>query len=169
MTVKPFELVIRAEDYQQITPEQIRDKMKDEARKLAIGEIESTPLNIKGIAEYCTDEKFYLKLTPQYVRMVMSRVPEVIERGRIAIKTERDEESNSPVYIITMKRGVKPKKVFNESDLPRLERSWRDRLIEQLLKTQPNVTDLEGDMLLGAIEGIKRFMAVLESYKSEEA
>lgn len=162
MTIKRIEYVVRAPEDMQISPDDVREKLKSEARRLAIGETESTTLDLMLMARFCTDEDFYLKLTPQYVRVVMSRVPEVVQNGRITIKVRKHEDTGTPVYDITFKQGAKQKRILTESDLPQLERKWKDKFIGQLLKIQPQITDLTGEALEGANIAIGRFHELLK-------
>lgn len=149
-----------------VTPEMIKDTLRKRGIQLAKGEIDDYFI-VKGHIDMCDDKDFVRKLTPQYMRVLFTRIPEIANTGRVSIKKARDAEDRDG-WLVTFKAGQRPQRTFTERDLPRLENCWKQKFIREMLKTQPSVADLDGDELIWTMNGIKRFIAVLESHKTTE-
>lgn len=106
------------------------------------------------------------KINASYIRTIMNRVPEVKAIGTVKVKRIKDDVDRADCYLVTVSRGTKRKVITNE-DLPRLESSWRQKFIKQLLQTQPRITDLKGEQLEGAAIALERFINMIEQMGKE--
>lgn len=105
-------------------------------------------------------------INQSYIRTIMNRVPSIKAVGTIKIKRVSGSDEFPDGYHITLNREPKRKVVTND-DLPKLERSWKEKFIKQLLKTSPMISDLEGEQLQGAAIAIKRYAEILKDMVDE--
>lgn len=106
-------------------------------------------------------------ITASYMRQIINRVPEVKQKGVISIKRKVTDEGDGFVFTLTEAKS-KPR-VLTGDDIAKLEIKWRAKFIAQLLKTQPRISDLEGDRLEGAAIALERMNEMLnEMVKMED-
>lgn len=98
-------------------------------------------------------------ITASYMRQVVNRVPEVKQKGVISIKRKVTDEGDGFVFTLTEAKS-KPR-VLTGDDIAKLEIKWRAKFIAQLLKTQPRISDLEGERLEGAAIALERMNEML--------
>lgn len=98
------------------------------------------------------------KINSAYIRTIVNRVPEVKAAGRISIK--RVEDVDGVVFVMSINRDPK-RKILTSEDIPAIERKARMKLAKQLLNLMPNVMHLEGDVLDGAMKGIKMYQGMI--------
>ena len=98
-------------------------------------------------------------ITASYMRQIINRVPEVKQKGVISIKRKVTDEGNGFVFTLTEAKS-KPR-VLTGDDIAKLEIKWRAKFIVQLLKTQPRISDLEGERLEGAAIALERMNEML--------
>lgn len=144
----------------EFTPSEFRDSLRSFAAQLALGEIDSFPITDK-LFENCTDETFQKKVTASYIRTICNRVKEVEERGRVSVTRLEDEDRGISYYEVTMVEGVKPQKTFGAKDLPAIEHKVRLKVLSELRKISPDISDLEGEQLIGAAQAVRRFKDVI--------
>lgn len=106
-------------------------------------------------------------ITASYMRQIINRVPEVKQKGVISIKRKVTDEGDGFVFTLTEAKS-KPR-VLTGDDIAKLEIKWRAKFIAQLLKTQPRISDLEGERLEGAAIALERMNEMLsEMVKMED-
>lgn len=98
-------------------------------------------------------------ITASYMRQVVNRVPEVKQKGVISIKRKVTDDGDGFVFALTEAKS-KPR-VLTGDDIAKLEIKWRAKFIAQLLKTQPRISDLEGERLEGAAIALERMNEML--------
>lgn len=104
------------------------------------------------------------KINPSYIRTTLNRVPCVKAVGKISVKLE--ENDGAMFYKVSINRDAKRKVITNE-DLPALQARAVNKALQTLTDYMPNVTDLEGEQLQGAIIGIQRFQVMIKSMMVE--
>lgn len=105
------------------------------------------------------------KINPSYIRTTLNRVPCVKAVGKISVKLE--ENDGAMFYKVSINRDAKRKVITNE-DLPALQARAVNKALQTLTDYMPNVTDLEGEQLQGAIIGIQRFQVMIKSMMEAE-
>lgn len=105
------------------------------------------------------------KINPSYIRTTLNRVPCVKAVGKISVKLE--ENDGAMFYKVTINRDAK-RKVITNDDLPALKARAVNKALQALTEYMPNVTDLEGEQLQGAIIGIQRFQVMIKSMMEAE-
>lgn len=154
--------------YPSFTADEFRNKLREDVAALASGERQDIKIPL-DFFEHCEDDAIFAKkATPQYIRMIASRVPEVVQGGRISIKRLRDDDRGLDYYEIRFIKGVKPSKMISAADLPGLEKKWRAKFIKYMLQTQPRISDLKGEQLEGAAIALERFATMLNEMVEEQ-
>lgn len=105
------------------------------------------------------------KMTASYIRTTLNRVPSVKALGNVSVK--REEADGADYYKVTINRSPK-RKVITNDDLPALQARAVNKKLQALTDYMPNVTDLEGEQLQGAIIGIQRFQVMIKSMMEAE-
>lgn len=105
------------------------------------------------------------KISQSYIRTTLNRVPCVKAVGKISVKLE--ENDGAMFYKVTINRDAK-RKVITNDDLPAIQARAVNKALQALTDYMPNVTDLEGEQLQGAIIGIQRFQVMIKSMMEAE-
>lgn len=135
------------------------DKIREAGAALGRGEQNEIRLPYSYIlGHFGGDFEQANKINSAYIRTIVNRVPEVKAAGRISIK--RVDDVDGLVFVMSINRDPK-RKILTSDDIPAIERKARMKLANQLLNLMPNVMHLEGDMLDGAMNGIKMYQEMI--------
>lgn len=146
-----------------MTTSKFCDILRDIGRALASGEKSEV---VMPVAYRDAQLGIDSPMTPQYMRQVINRVPEVKAKGRASVKQREDEEGVKS-FVFTLNEE-KRKTIYTPDDLPRLEQGWRVKFIKHILKTNPVITDLRGEQLEGAAIALDRFAQMLRDMCDDE-
>lgn len=140
------------------------DTLRDIGRAIGSGERETVFMPVMYLSSRVENGD---AITASYMRQVVNRVPEVKQKGVISIKRKVTDEGDGFVFTLTEAKS-KPR-VLTGDDIAKLEIKWRAKFIAQLLKTQPRISDLEGERLEGAAIALERMNEMLsEMVKMED-
>lgn len=104
------------------------------------------------------------KVTAGYIRTTVNRVPEVKEAGSISVR-KRTNEDGQEFFDLVFVKGVSSRKtVYNKDQVNQAKNKAVNEVVEMLLQLNPNVTDLEGDELAGAMKAIKRYQDLIRTF-----
>lgn len=104
------------------------------------------------------------KVTAGYIRTTVNRVPEVKEAGSISVR-KRTNEDGVEYYDLVFVKGVSSRKtVYNKEQVNQAKNKAVNKVVEMLIQLNPNVTDLEGDELAGAMKAIKRYQDLIRTF-----
>lgn len=101
------------------------------------------------------------KISSSYIRTVINRTPGLKEIGAISVK-KRTSDDGIDKYHMTLNRNPN-RKVITDKDVPGVKQKAREKLAAELLEVMPNVTDLDGDELAGAVKAIGRYQDLIKS------
>lgn len=140
--------------------------LREIGRRLASGEFSEFRISLTDLASSLSGDDYY-KITKNqaYSRTIINRVPEVKAVGAVRIRTEETDDNKE--YVITLNRDVKRKVITNE-DLPAVQAKAVEKFAARILASMPNVTDMQGDKLAGACEGISRYQEMIRNLVNEE-
>lgn len=136
----------------EFTPENYRDYLRGEALKLATGEAAEVEINTQVIKDLA-DEDFQRTCTTSYICMVMNRVPEVREIGRVSARAGRKEDLGGATYLHVSLVAGKTEGIKRTQ----LSKRMCDVIVNVVTETAPDVLDLNGDMLEGSVIGARRY------------
>lgn len=139
--------------------------LRSEGVRLANGEIDEIFFSDFQLDQAIT-ESDRGKVTPTYMRTVLNRVGEIKAAGRV--KISRTDGADRPIgFAITINRDFR-QKVLTESDIPAIEARVRNKFLKRIMGFMPNVTDLEGEQLKGAMVGIQRYQDMIKQMAEAE-
>lgn len=124
------------------------DKLRKIAREIAIGEKSGVIISVEEVKD-----ELYGKTSAanpaSYIRTIMSRVPEVKERGTIKIKKsicDNDESKlfGQEIYTVTVTQETR-KTVYNKADVERIKRQAIAKTAEKFLLLSPNLANYTPD------------------------
>lgn len=137
------------------------DKLREAAKKAIVDG--SVPLPLMFIMTKL-DPDDARKVTAGYIRTTVNRVPEVKEAGSISVR-KRTNEDGVEYYDLVFVNGVSSRKtVYNKDQVMQAKQKAVNKVVEMLLQLNPNVTDLEGDELAGAMKAIKRYQDLIRTF-----
>lgn len=137
------------------------DKLREAAKKAIVDG--SVPLPLMFIMTKL-DPDDARKVTAGYIRTTVNRVPEVKEAGSISVR-KRTNEDGVEYYDLVFVNGVSSRKtVYNKDQVTQAKQKAVNKVVEMLLQLNPNVTDLEGDELAGAMKAIKRYQDLIRTF-----
>ena len=137
------------------------DKLREAAKKAIVDG--SVPLPLMFIMTKL-DPDDARKVTAGYIRTTVNRVPEVKEAGSISVR-KRTNEDGVEYYDLVFVNGVSSRKtVYNKDQVMQAKQKAVNKVVEMLLQLNPNVTDLEGDELAGAMKVIKRYQDLIRTF-----
>ena len=150
-----------------MTSKEFCDMLRVNAASLANGDV--SELQIKELDLQCNIAPEDLrKINASYIRTIMNRTPEVKAVGAVKVERVRGDADIPDCYRVTINKNPK-RRLLTDEELPKLESKWRAKFIAQLLKTQPRISDLEGDRLEGAAIALERMNEMLnEMVKMED-
>lgn len=136
------------------------DGLRAAGAKLAKGEIPEFVLKDFSL-EQSLEPEDARKVTASYIRTIMGRVPEVKEVGSVKIKRIKGNDEMPDGFYITINKEPR-KKVLTTDDKAMIERRAVEKAFAPLLQLMPNVTDLKGEQLQGAMIAIGRYQEMIE-------
>lgn len=140
--------------------------LRELGRRLASGEIAEHKMSVLDLAGMLNGDDYYKVTKNQaYSRTIINRVPEVKAVGKVRIRTEETEDDK--FYVFSLNRDVK-RKVITSEDLPAVQAKAVEKFAARILASMPNVTDMQGDKLAGACEGISRYQEMIRNLVNEE-
>lgn len=142
------------------------DWLRELGRRLASGDIEEHKMSLLDLAGMLNGDDYY-KITRNsaYSRTIINRVPEVKAAGTVSIKIEETEDDK--FYVFRLNRDAK-RKVLTSEDVQAIQAKAVEKIVARILDAMPNITDMEGDKLAGACEGISRFQDMIRKLVNEE-
>ena len=141
------------------------DKLREAAKKAIVDG--NVPLPLMFIMTKL-DPDDARKVTAGYIRTTVNRVPEVKEAGSISVR-KRTNEDGVEYYDLVFVKGVSSRKtVYNKDQVNQAKNKAVNKVVEMLLQLNPNVTDLEGDELAGAMKAIKRYQDLICTFAQED-
>ena len=141
------------------------DKLRDAAKKAIVDG--NVPLPLMFIMTKL-DPDDARKVTAGYIRTTVNRVPEVKEAGSISVR-KRTNEDGVEYYDLVFVNGVSSRKtVYNKDQVNQAKNKAVNKVVEMLIQLNPNVTDLEGDELAGAMKAIKRYQDLIRTFAQED-
>lgn len=141
-----------------MTNSEFNDMLRESGRKLAMGEVNEVILPLGFIELNVPNPK---RLTKSYLRNIISRVKEVQAVGKIKMRTFIDEERGD-CYRFT----IDPVSDIDRSDKEGkaiVRRAAKLEELRALMDIQPNITDLEPEALMPAMEAVRRFHAHIQA------
>lgn len=151
---------------EQKTTKDYCDWLRELGRRLASGDIEEYKMSLIDLAGMLSgDDCYKITRSSSYSRTIINRVPEVRAAGRVSIKVEETEDDK--FYVFSLNRDVK-RKVITSEDLPAVQAKAVEKFAARILASMPNVTDMQGDKLAGACEGISRYQDMIRNLVNEE-
>ena len=141
------------------------DKLREAAKKAIVDG--NVPLPLMFIMTKL-DPDDARKVTAGYIRTTVNRVPEVKEAGSISVR-KRTNEDGVEYYDLVFVKGVSSRKtVYNKDQVTQAKQKAVNKVVEMLIQLNPNVTDLEGDELAGAMKAIKRYQDLIRTFAQED-
>lgn len=128
--------------------------LRGEAVRLASGEIDEVYFSDSQL-DAAILEGDRKKINASYIRMVMNRVAEVKEVGRVSV-TRTDGIEMAVGFLITLNREPK-RKVYTDEDMPAIKQKIRNQVLKDLIGRNPKFTDMQDEALAVAVEMIRRY------------
>ena len=120
------------------------DKLREAAVALAKGDYEHIDIKSSTLMSALAGKQSADK-PAAYIRMIMGRVPEVMEQGRISIKKFEVEDAEHDDFGMLMYRVTiakdKKRKVFTQKDIDRIAAKERNKIAKQLMELSPNLAN----------------------------
>lgn len=132
--------------------------LREKAKSIADGEPLIIPLAMLAQRLHPEDAK---KVTASYIRTILVRTPEIKEKGSVSIKKcvcpERGE------YLEVTLNENKKRRIITTDDLPAIKEAAVSSAFAKFMNIQPDITDLEGDQLIGATVALRRMKDLIKS------
>lgn len=136
--------------------------LREKAKSIAEGEPLIIPLAMLVQRLHPEDAK---KVTASYIRTILVRTPEIKEKGSVSIKKcvcpERGE------YLEVTLNENKKRRIITTDDLPAIKEAAVSSAFAKFMNIQPDITDLEGEQLIGATVALRRMKDLIKSMKKE--
>lgn len=140
-----------------VTSKEFCKSLREQAGKIASGE----EVVLRSIdLERFLEQDDLRKINASYIRMTLNRTPEIKEVGTVKV-TRTDTALEGDGYRITINRATK-RRVYTEKDIPEIKQRLREKIVKQIMKVQPKISDLKGDQLEGAAIALSRMSEMLE-------
>lgn len=134
------------------------DQLRAAARMLASGERDEIIMTDYQLQQASGKEK----INPSHIRTTMAR--EVRTLGAISVKRITD-----PIgYVCTFNPDPKKRAVASD-ELPAIKARAANKALKAIADVMPNLTDLGGEQLQGAIIAIQRYQDLIKKQIKEEA
>jgi hypothetical protein len=133
------------------------DQLRLAARMLANGERDEIIMTDFQLQQITGKEK----INPSHIRTTMGR--EVRTQGAISVKRTLDPLG----YVCTFNPDPK-KRAIASDELPSIKARAANKMLKEMLSIMPNVADLEGEQLQGAMVAIQRYQDLMKSKLNEE-
>lgn len=150
------------EEFDYIPMKDFCNGLREKAKSIADGEPLIIPLAMLVQRLHPEDAK---KVSASYIRTILVRTPEIKEKGSVSIKKcvcpERGE------YLEVTLNENKKRRVITSDDLPAIKEAAVSSAFEKFMHIQPDVTDLEGDQLVGATIALRRMKNLIKSMIKE--
>lgn len=133
------------------------DQLRAAARMLASGERDEIIMTDYQLQQASGKEK----INPSHIRTTMCR--EVRTLGAISVKRISD-----PVgYVCTFNADPKKKAVASD-ELPAIKARAANKALKAIVNVMPNIADLQGEQLQGAVIAIQRYQDLIKNNINEE-
>lgn len=140
-----------------VTSKEFCKSLREQAGKIASGE----EVVLRSIdLERFLEQDDLRKINASYIRMTLNRTPEIKEVGTVKV-TRTDTALEGDGYRITINKATK-RRVYTEKDIPEIKQRLREKIVKQIMKVQPKISDLKGDQLEGAAIALSRMSEMLE-------
>lgn len=141
------------------TRKEFCDSLRKLAGMLASGKLDTYLMTDWDMAHALGDE--VKGINSSYIRTIMNRSPDVKAVGTVkVIRSKGDDEA--PGFIISLNKEPTRKVVTND-DIPRIQARAVEKFAKSLLERMPNIADLEGDELQGAVKMAGRYQAMIKA------
>ncbi|AEM24792.1 hypothetical protein F414_gp25 [Cronobacter phage ESP2949-1] len=141
-----------------LTPSEFNDMLRESGRKLGMGEVQEVLVPFEYIAINLAQPE---KISKSYLRNIISRVKEVQAAGKIKMRTVNHPERGE-CYRFT----IEPVSEIDSADKEAkgiVRRAAKLEELRALMDIQPNITDLEPEALIPAMEAVRRFHAHIQA------